>query len=83
MTMHMTNSKDMYKTMCGVALEPFDVLVEAAMQSDCNNCRTAAGVGQTGDKTWEGKRLSATEPPAWTPEPMENADEIIASKKNA
>lgn len=56
---------------------PINEFVEAALESDCDSCRTKVGVGRVNDSTWEGKKLGVKEHSKWEPQPMADAAQIL------
>lgn len=56
-------------------------MVDAAMASDCDDCRTAVGVALVRDKSWNGEVYGVRPEPDWVQQPMTNADEICASAR--
>ncbi len=66
---------------CGAKKFEIDLLVTAALASDCDECRVKIGVALVGDKNWDGKVIGQRSEPVYEPEPMKNADEICASAR--
>ncbi len=66
---------------CGAVDFEVDLLVTAALASDCDACRVKIGVALVGDKGWNGQTIGVHPEPEYTPEPMKNADEICASAR--
>lgn len=56
---------------------PGDITVAAAMQSDCNACRTAAGVAPMNEKSWDGKTFGVKPELSYVPTPHPRADQIM------
>lgn len=75
---HAKNGRSI-KTACGA--EPVAPTVVAAMASDCDDCRTAAGVALVRDKSWSGESYGVRPEPAFESEPRADADEICASAR--
>ncbi len=67
---------------CGAKKFDVDLLVKAALASDCDECRVKIGVALMGDKTGPTQNaVGQRSEPEYKPEPMENADEICASAR--
>ncbi len=58
-----------------------DLLVDAALSSDCDACRLARGVALLNDKQWDGSTIGQRPLPEWEPQPMEGADTIVEEKQ--
>lgn len=78
---HPRDERHFFGAKCKAPLQPDDQLVDAALASDCDECRTATGVALTNDKTWIGEKIGVRPEPSYTPEPMPNGEEICASAK--
>lgn len=62
-------------------MQPGDDFVTAALASDCDACRTAAGVARVNDKQWNGTVIGVRPEPFWTPMPMLRAEEMISGAR--
>ena len=63
--------------LCGAILGYSDTIVPGALQSDCIDCRTIAKfIPHVKTMDADGEGVAPVR--EWVPEPMENADEIIA-----
>jgi hypothetical protein len=71
--------KNVVVAVCG-AEGPINEYVEAALASDCDECRVAIGIAQVGAGVWnnEKKKVGVHPEPTWDAQPMTNADEILA-----
>ena len=56
---------------CGATLAPGDKLVEAALCSDCDDCRAVVNIGPMSQKGCD-----YHETPKYTPEPMKNIESL-------
>ena len=55
---------------CEAPLRDDDELVDAALESDCDDCRTRAKVALKGDKTWDGRAIGVKQHPVYEPQPV-------------
>jgi hypothetical protein len=75
-------SSSMLVSMCG-RREEGDTLVTAAMQSDCDDCRTAVNVGRVGDVRWDGRGKLGVQPEVapYEPQPWEHIKTIEEERR--
>ena len=55
---------------CEQPLRDDDKLVEAALHSDCDECRVSVGVARVGDQAYGGGKVGIREPPVYKRQPM-------------
>lgn len=65
---HIRRSDSSYLSVCG-AVVPLANLVDAALQSGCDQCRVIVGVGGVADRGCEVRRVLDCESPLYEPEP--------------
>ena len=73
---HVAKTAAMAEPKCGAALGADDKLVTAALQSDCDDCRTALGVGRIGEKLWSGAVIGVSPELAYDPDPYPNIEPL-------
>jgi hypothetical protein len=77
---HITNEIGL--PVCGEVDFETDLLVTAALASDCDKCRLLRGVALVGDKAGSMQTAIGVRPEAeFEPQPMENADQICESAR--
>lgn len=64
--------------LCRATITDADSFVSAALASDCEACRTAAGVIGVREKQWDGSTVGVRPAPQWESDPLPNADAILA-----
>jgi hypothetical protein len=68
------------KVACGSKNADTELLVLAAFESDCDDCRVAVNVGRMSDKAWDGKTFGVSPGVApYVPQPLESS--VVTSKK--
>lgn len=68
-------------TRCGAAVGENDTLVDAALASDCDDCRVSAGVARMGDQAYGGGKIGVKPIPVYIPQPMVGAEDIREIRK--
>lgn len=71
-------------TVCGAELQPGDELVEAALASDCNECRSAIGILVQHDKDCSGKEVGVKPEPKYEEKPpLVDVDGKVIAREDA
>lgn len=66
---------------CNVQPNTEDQLVEAALASDCNDCRTIVGVASVNEKTWNGEVIGVRPDPVYDPKPYADLEPLESIRK--
>jgi hypothetical protein len=67
---------------CGAGFADEDEIVEAALSSDCDNCRVAAGIARVSDNAYgRGGEIGVRPPPVFTPEPHRDIESVEEIRK--
>lgn len=61
-----------------------DEMVEAALESDCDECRVSIGVARIGDQTYGGGVVGIKQRPVFDPQPMVGVESsrVIRERRN-
>jgi hypothetical protein len=66
---------------CGKDFGESDEMVEAALHSDCDECRVAVGVARVGDQMYGGAVVGVRQHPVFKPQPMVGAESVQVIRK--